>query len=146
MRALVTGGAGFIGSHISDALLERGFAVRVLDNLEARVHPRGRPSYLNREIEFLEGDVRDKRMLERALAGVDIIFHAAAYQDYMCDYSKFFDSNVTGTALIFEIIPRAAASRPTVCSLVFTSRLWRRPVSLFRTPSSTPTRPQPSAT
>jgi dTDP-L-rhamnose 4-epimerase len=104
MKALVTGGAGFIGSHISDALLQRGFAVRVLDNLEARVHPQGRPPYLNREIEFLEGDVRNKRMLERALAGADIVFHAAAYQDYMCDYSKFFDSNVTGTALIFEII------------------------------------------
>jgi dTDP-L-rhamnose 4-epimerase len=104
MKALVTGGAGFIGSHISDALLMRGCTVRVLDNLEARVHPRGRQSYLSREVEFLEGDVRDRPMLERALAGVDIIFHAAAYQDYMCDYSKFFDSNATGTALIFEII------------------------------------------
>jgi dTDP-L-rhamnose 4-epimerase len=104
MKALVTGGAGFIGSHIADALLARGWAVRVVDSLEARVHPRGRPAYLNREIEFLPGDVRDKRLLERALEGVNIVFHAAAYQDYMCDYSKFFDSNVTGTALIFEVI------------------------------------------
>ncbi|MGA9041127.1 MAG: NAD-dependent epimerase/dehydratase family protein [Terriglobales bacterium] len=104
MKALVTGGAGFIGSHISDALLARGCEVRVVDNLEPRVHPRGRPAYLSREFEFLAGDVRDKRVLERALAGVSIVFHAAAYQDYMCDYSKFFDSNVTGTALIFEVI------------------------------------------
>ena len=104
MRALVTGGAGFIGSHIADALLERGYAVRVFDNLEARVHPRGKPTYLNQEMEFALGDVRDKLALERALEDVDVICHAAAYQDYMCDYSKFFDSNVTGTALIFEII------------------------------------------
>ncbi len=104
MKALVTGGAGFIGSHISDALLTRGCDVRVVDNLEPRVHPRGRPAYLSRELEFLSGDVRDKRVLERALEGVNIVFHAAAYQDYMCDYSKFFDSNVTGTALIFEVI------------------------------------------
>jgi dTDP-L-rhamnose 4-epimerase len=104
MKALVTGGAGFIGSHIADALLARGCEVRVVDNLEPRVHPRGRPGYLDREIEFLQGDVRDKRAVEHALDGVNIVFHAAAYQDYMCDYGKFFDSNVTGTALIFEVI------------------------------------------
>jgi len=104
VKALVTGGAGFIGSHISDALLVRGCDVRVLDNLEPRVHPRGRPAYVGPEIEFLEGDVRDRAALERALAGVDVVFHQAAYQDYMPDYSKFFHSNVVGTALLFEII------------------------------------------
>lgn len=104
MKALVTGGAGFIGSHIADALLARGCAVRVLDNLEPRVHPRGRPAYLGREIEFLEGDVRDRAALERALAGVEVVFHQAAYQDYMPDYAKFFHSNVVSTALLFEII------------------------------------------
>src|SRR3989442_11258804 len=92
MRALVTGGAGFIGSHIADALLARGYGVRVFDNLEPRGHPRGKPSYLGCEIDFCQGDIRDKRVLERTLEGVDVIFHAAAYQDYMCDYSKFFDS------------------------------------------------------
>lgn len=104
MKALVTGGAGFIGSHIADALLARGFEVRVLDNLEPRVHPRGRPAYVSREIEFLQGDVRDREAVERALAGVEVIFHEAAYQDYMPDYSKFFHSNVVSTALLFEII------------------------------------------
>src|SRR6266852_3395848 len=104
MRALVTGGAGFLGSHIADALLARGYAVRVFDNLEERVHPRGKPAYISREMEFARGDIRDKHALELALEGVDVVCHAAAYQDYMCDYSKFFDSNVTGTALIFEII------------------------------------------
>lgn len=103
-RALVTGGAGFIGSHLSDALLERGYEVRVLDNLEPRVHPRGKPSYLHPDVEFIKGDVRDKSTMERALAGVEVVFHQAAYQDYMPDYSKFFHSNAVGTALIFEII------------------------------------------
>jgi len=104
MKALVTGGAGFIGSHICDALLARGYSVRVVDNLQPRVHPRGKPKYLSSEIEFIHGDVRDKGVMERALANVDVIFHAAAYQDYMRDYSTFFDTNVTSTALIFEII------------------------------------------
>ncbi|MBI3670328.1 MAG: NAD-dependent epimerase/dehydratase family protein [Acidobacteria bacterium] len=104
MRALVTGGAGFIGSHIADALLLRGYDVRVVDNLEPRVHPRGVPSYLSREVEFCAGDIRDKRVVERALLGVDIIFHHAAYQDYMPDYSKFFHSNVVSTALLFEVV------------------------------------------
>jgi len=104
MKALVTGGAGFIGSHIADALLARGHAVRVIDNLQARVHPRGKPAYLDPEIDFVQGDVRDKSLMARALQGIDAVFHAAAYQDYMRDYSTFFDTNVTGTALIFEII------------------------------------------
>lgn len=104
MKALVTGGAGFIGSHIADALLKRGCDVRVLDNLEPRVHPAGRPPYLNGAIEFLPGDVRDRTSVERALAGVEVVFHEAAYQDYMPDYSKFFHTNVVSTALLFEVI------------------------------------------
>ena len=104
MKALVTGGAGFIGSHVADALLARGCEVRVLDSLEPRVHPRGRPEYVHREIEFIEGDVRDRATLERALDGVEAVFHQAAYQDYMPDYSKFFHSNVVSTAMLFELI------------------------------------------
>ena len=104
MKVLVTGGAGFIGSHIADALLVQGHEVRVLDSLEPRVHPNGRPGYLDRSIEFMEGDVRDRAAFERALAGVEAVFHQAAYQDYMPDYSKFFQSNTVSTALLFEII------------------------------------------
>jgi dTDP-L-rhamnose 4-epimerase len=104
VRALVTGGAGFIGSHIADALLARGYKVRVLDNLEPRVHPRGRPAYVSDTIEFIEGDVRGRSTMERALEGVEVVFHQAAYQDYMPDYSKFFHSNVVSTALLFELI------------------------------------------
>lgn len=104
MRALVTGGAGFIGSHICDALLERGYEVRILDNLEPRVHPRGCPNYVNREIEFVKGDVRDRSALECALADVDVVFHEAAHQDCMPEYAKLFHSNVVSTALLFEVI------------------------------------------
>lgn len=104
MKALVTGGAGFIGSHIADALLARGYEVRVLDSLEPRVHPRGRPAYLSKEFEFVGGDVRDRAAVERALAGVEVVFHQAAYQDYMPDYSKFFHTNVVSTALLYEVI------------------------------------------
>ncbi len=104
MKALVTGGAGFIGSHIADRLLEEGYEVRVVDNLEKRVHPKGKPPYISEEVEFVEGDVRDKDLMDEALSGVDFVFHQAAYQDYMPNYSKFFSSNVVGSSLIYEIV------------------------------------------
>lgn len=104
MRVLVTGGAGFIGSHTVDGLLEKGHEVRVLDNLEERVHPGGKPGYLAEEAEFIRGDVRDKGDLKDAMEGVDVVFHVAAYQDYMPDYSRFFRTNVVSTALIYELI------------------------------------------
>lgn len=90
MRVLVTGGAGFIGSHTAEALLARGYGVRVLDGLQPRVHPHGWPRYLPPEIERLEGDVRDPVIWRRALAGVQVVYHLAAYQDYMPDFSTFF--------------------------------------------------------
>ena len=68
---LVTGGAGFIGSHTVDALLERGYRVRILDNLQPRVHPRGKPSWVPAEAEFVLGDVSKPADMGRALAGAD---------------------------------------------------------------------------
>jgi dTDP-L-rhamnose 4-epimerase len=104
VKALVTGGAGFIGSHIVDALLNRGHEVRILDNLESRVHPQGAPPYLNPHAEFIKGDVRDRGALEYALTGMDVVLHQAGHQDYMPDYAKMFHSNAVATALLFEII------------------------------------------
>ncbi len=101
---LVTGGAGFIGSHTVDKLIELGYDVRILDNLQKPVHLKGKPSYLNPKAEFVFGDVRDKRTLEYALEGVEYIFHLAAYQDYLPDFSTFFHVNSVSTALIYEII------------------------------------------
>lgn len=108
MRVLVTGGAGFIGSHTADALLQKGHEVRVLDNLEPPVHPRReKPAYLSPEIDFQQGDVRSRTDTEKALHGVDAVFHLAAYQGYLTDFSKFAAVNDTGTALLYEIIVSA---------------------------------------
>lgn len=104
MRALVTGGAGFIGSHIVDALLERNREVVVLDSLVERVHGIDPSPRVPDGVRFIHGDVRDRRSWEQALDGVDLVFHQAAYQDYLPDYSKFFDVNVVGTALMYEVI------------------------------------------
>lgn len=107
VRALLTGGAGFIGSHTADALLREGCGVRVLDSLEEPIHPDHRvPEYLDPRIEFIRGDVRDERMLLDAMRGCDLVFHFAAFQDYLPIFSRFFDVNVTSTALIYELIVR----------------------------------------
>lgn len=107
MKALITGGAGFIGSHTADALLREGYKVRVLDSLEEPVHPGHRiPEYLDQHIEFVRGDVRDEKVLLDALRGCDVVYHFAAFQDYLPTFSRFFDVNVTSTALIYELIVR----------------------------------------
>lgn len=105
MRVLVTGGAGFIGSHVVDLLLKQGYGVRILDSLERRIHPaRQRPAHLPPEAEFLRGDVRRRTDWEKALAGVDKVVHLAAYQDYLPDFGKFAAYNDLGTALLYEVI------------------------------------------
>jgi dTDP-L-rhamnose 4-epimerase len=104
MRVLVTGGAGFIGSHLVDRLLHDGFRVRVLDSLEPRIHPFGKPSYLSADAEFIQGSVTDPKVLLNALQDVDIVSHQAAYQDYMPDFSRFLHVNAVSTALIYELI------------------------------------------
>jgi dTDP-L-rhamnose 4-epimerase len=107
VRVLLTGGAGFIGSHTADALLREGFDVRVLDSLEEPVHPgHAIPAYLDPRIEFIRGDVRDATVLLDALRGCDYVYHLAAFQDYLPTFSRFFDVNVTSTALIYELIVR----------------------------------------
>ena len=104
MRVLVTGGAGFIGSHLVDRFLQAGFRVRVLDSLDERVHPRGRPVYIPPSVEFFHGSVNDRQMLSKALQGIDVVSHQAAYQDYMPDFSKFMQVNAAATALLYELI------------------------------------------
>jgi dTDP-L-rhamnose 4-epimerase len=104
MRALVTGGAGFIGSHIVDRFLSAGYEVRILDDLDPRVHPHGPPSHLAREAEFVKGTVTNRETWERALEGVDVISHQAAYQDYMLDFSRFLMTNAVSTALLYEVL------------------------------------------
>ena len=109
MKALVTGGAGLIGSHVVDLLLAEGYAVRVLDNLEPQTHPQGKPAWVPADVEFLAGDVRSTDDVERAVAGVDVIFHQAAYGGFTPELTKVADVNVTGTARLFEAIRKRRA-------------------------------------
>ena len=102
--ALVTGGAGLIGSHIVDAALAAGWDVRILDNLQRQTHRDGKPAWVPAEVEFVQGDVRNRRTWERALDGIDVVFHEAAYGGYMPEIAKFIDSNGVGTALLLETI------------------------------------------
>jgi dTDP-L-rhamnose 4-epimerase len=104
MRILITGGAGFIGSHLAHRFLKEGWSVRIMDSIQPRVHPEGVPPHLPREAELLRGDVTNRSDWEQALDDVDVVSHQAAYQDYVPDYSQFMATNVVGTALLFEVI------------------------------------------
>ncbi|MFN0056548.1 MAG: NAD-dependent epimerase/dehydratase family protein [Planctomycetales bacterium] len=101
---LITGGAGFIGSHTADALAARGYRIRILDNLQGEVHGGKWPKYLSSDYEKIKGDVRDKAAWEKALAGVSAVYHLAAYQDQRLDFSRFFTTNAVSTALLYECL------------------------------------------
>lgn len=107
MKILVTGGAGFIGSHLVDALLAQNHSVRILDNLEEQVHGRRPPSYLNGNAQYLWGDVRDRKILRQALKDQEVIFHEAAsvgVGQSMYQIEKYTANNVVGTAVLLETI------------------------------------------
>jgi len=104
MKILVTGGAGFIGSHTCDRLLALGHDLVVLDALTPPVHRNGRPAYLSSEVDFYQGDARNRDLVTNLLRRVDAVYHFAAYQDYLPDFSRFSDVNVVSTALLYEII------------------------------------------
>src|SRR5579859_3563578 len=106
MRVLVTGGAGFIGSHTVDALLAKGHQVRILDALLPPVHlQKVVPDYVNQsDVEFIYGDVRRRVCWEQALEGIEAVFHLAAYQDLLPYFSTFFQTNTVSTAHLYEVI------------------------------------------
>ncbi|PYJ29289.1 MAG: epimerase [Verrucomicrobia bacterium] len=103
-RALVTGGAGLIGSHVVDLLVREGWRVRALDNLERQTHRRGKPAWINGKAEFVEGDLRDRDTIIAALDQIDVVFHQAAYGGYMPEITKFVHVNSLGTAQMLEVI------------------------------------------
>ena len=103
-RALVTGGAGLIGSHLSDLLLQEGYEVRIFDNLEPQTHRNGKPPWVPTEVEFVNADIRDRTATRAALEGVDVVFHQAAYGGYMPQMGKYVHVNSFGTAQMLEII------------------------------------------
>ena len=103
-RALVTGGAGLIGSHISDLLLKEGWKVRILDNLEPQTHRNGRPPWLPDRAEFLQGQIQNRATITAALQNIDVVFHQAAYGGYMPEMAKYVQVNSFGTAQMLEVI------------------------------------------
>lgn len=119
-KVLVTGGAGFIGSWTVDLLLEKGYEVTILDSLQKRVHPHGKPPWVPEQANFIKGDVADPKALKTALEGADYVIHLAAYQDYMPDFSRFIHTNAESSALLFELIVSDPLKYP-VKKIVFAS-------------------------
>jgi dTDP-L-rhamnose 4-epimerase len=103
-RALVTGGAGLIGSHIVDLLLSEGWTVRILDNLEPNTHKMGKPTWVNPKAEFRQGFLQDYETMHSALKDIDVVWHEAAYGGYMPEMAKYVLVNSFGTAQMLEII------------------------------------------
>jgi dTDP-L-rhamnose 4-epimerase len=120
-KVLITGGAGFVGSHVADELLNAGYAVRVLDNLAPQVHGTraGRPEYLSREVEFIRGDVRDAEAISHAVENVDGIFHFAAavgVGQSMYEIANYTSINSQGTAVLLEALAQRPVERLVVAS------------------------------
>ena len=109
MKALVTGGAGFIGSHLVDALVQHGHDVRILDNLDSQVHGAWKdiPNYLNKKAEFILGDVNDQSCLTDALKDVEVVFHEAAavgVGQSMYQIRRYVAANALGIANLLEVL------------------------------------------
>ena len=120
-QVLITGGAGFVGSHLADGLLEAGHRVRIVDDLAPQVHPAGVPDYLAPDVELIRGDIRDPRHLKAALADVDVIFHFAAtvgVGQSMYEISRYMSINTLGTAELLQALleSRAAPEKLIVAS------------------------------
>jgi dTDP-L-rhamnose 4-epimerase len=115
---LITGGAGFIGSHLADTLLFDGYDVRVLDNLDPQVHIRsGRPEYLDARVDLRVGDVRDAAIVSRALDGVDAVCHLAAavgVGQSMYQIDRYVDVNDLGTATLLQMLTQRRGIRRLV--------------------------------
>ena len=119
MKVLITGGAGFIGSHLADRLLAEGHDVRALDNLDPQVHGNGqRPDYLDASVELQVGDVRDHDAVGRALEGVDAVYHFAAavgVGQSMYEIERYTSVNAIGAAVVLEeVVQRRDAIRKLV--------------------------------
>jgi dTDP-L-rhamnose 4-epimerase len=104
LKALVTGGAGLIGSHITDLLISKGHQVRILDNLAKPTHLKGKPAWINPDVEFLLGDVRSRDDLDHALEGVDWVFHQAADGGFTNAINHYFTNNALPAAVLYELI------------------------------------------
>src|SRR3954447_24476734 len=121
MQILITGGAGFIGSHVADELLRRGHRVRALDNLAPQVHGPAstRPRYLTADVELVRGDVRDRVAVRRALEGVDAVYHfasAVGVGQSMYEIDHYTSTNNGGTAVLLQALIDRRVRRLVVAS------------------------------
>jgi dTDP-L-rhamnose 4-epimerase len=120
-KVLITGGAGFVGSHLADELIRHGHTVRALDNLSPQVHGEDsrRPDYLDPDVELLVGDVRNRDDVRRALEGVDAVYHLAAMVGVgqsMYEVARYTDVNNLGTAVLLEALIEHPVERLVVAS------------------------------
>lgn len=119
-RVLITGGAGFVGSHLADRLLAQGYRVRVLDNLTDQVHGSGAwPGYLDEGVERVQGDLRDPDGVKDTLQDVDAVFHLAAavgVGQSMYQIDHYTDVNNRGTAVLLEALSRKPVKKLVVAS------------------------------
>ncbi|MFC1848303.1 SDR family NAD(P)-dependent oxidoreductase, partial [Chloroflexota bacterium] len=108
-RILITGGAGFIGSHLAEGLLHAGYKVRIVDNLSPQVHgPNAHlPEYLEGKVEFIQGDILDRDSVEKAMYGTDAVIHLAAETGVgqsMYEIARYTDVNINGSAILLEAV------------------------------------------
>ena len=120
-RILITGGAGFIGSHLADELLHNGHTVKVFDLLCSQVHgaEKQSPEYLNPDVELVLGDVRDRAAVQRALQGIDAVYHFAAavgVGQSMYEVEHYASINDIGTAVLLEALIKRPVERLIVAS------------------------------
>jgi dTDP-L-rhamnose 4-epimerase len=121
VHALITGGAGFIGSHVADELLQAGHKVRILDNLSEQVHGPDRkpPKYLADDAELIIGDVRDSSLLEKTLSGIDVVYHFASLVGVgqsMYEIQEYVNVNDYGTACLLQAIIKSPIEKLVIAS------------------------------
>lgn len=120
-KILITGGAGFVGSHLADRLLASGYEVRALDCLLPQVHGEAmvRPEYLSEEVELVVGDMRDAHVVQQALKGIDAVYHLAAtvgVGQSMYEIEHYTAANGVGTAVLLEALAKQRVERLVVAS------------------------------
>jgi dTDP-L-rhamnose 4-epimerase len=142
-NVLVTGGAGFIGSHLVDGLVEKGHRVRVLDQLVSQVHgENATPKYVNQAAEFVRGDVCDRAAVDAALEGIDVVYHEAAevgVGQSMYEIERYVRANDLGTAVVLEAV---LARRPQIKKLVVASSMSIYGEGAYTCPGCGPIAPQ----
>ncbi|MEM7131200.1 MAG: NAD-dependent epimerase/dehydratase family protein [Chloroflexota bacterium] len=137
---LITGGAGFIGSHLADALLQENHHIRIYDSLIPQVHDGEQnrwPAYLNKNCETIQGDVRNREQLKLALRGVDVVYHLAArvgVGQSMYEIQGYSDVNIGGTATLLDIIVNESPIRDRIAKVVLASSMSNYGEGAYRCP------------